>query len=35
VTMGGIDPAAVGKVLGLPERILVMYVMPVGYPAAQ
>ncbi len=35
VTAGGFDPAAVGKVLGLPETVLTMYVMPVGYPAAQ
>jgi len=34
VTMGGIDPAAVAKVLDLPAGRLVMYVMPVGYPAA-
>jgi SagB-type dehydrogenase family enzyme len=35
VTIGGFDPAAVGKLLELPQGVLVIYVMPVGYPAAR
>jgi SagB-type dehydrogenase family enzyme len=35
VTQGGINQAAVAKVLSLPQSVLVVYAMPVGYPAAQ
>jgi SagB-type dehydrogenase family enzyme len=35
VTIGGFDPTAVAKLLDLPEGVLVVYVMPVGYPAAR
>lgn len=34
VTVGGVNGATVKKVLGLPESIVVVYAMPVGYPAA-
>jgi SagB-type dehydrogenase family enzyme len=35
VTIGGFDPAAVAKLLNLPEGNLVLYLMPVGYPATR
>jgi SagB-type dehydrogenase family enzyme len=35
VTQGGINQAAVAKVLSLPATVLVVYAMPVGYPAAR
>ena len=35
VTQGGINQAATAEVLGLPASVLVVYAMPVGYPAAQ
>lgn len=33
VTQGGLDTAAAAKALNLPEGTLVVYTMPVGYPA--
>jgi SagB-type dehydrogenase family enzyme len=35
LTIGGFDPAAVAKLLSLPVGQAVIYVMPVGYPAAR
>jgi SagB-type dehydrogenase family enzyme len=35
VTQGGINQEAIAKLLGLPETALVVYAMPVGYPAAR
>jgi SagB-type dehydrogenase family enzyme len=35
VTQGGIDAAKVSKALNLPPGTLVVYTMPVGYPAAR
>ncbi len=35
VTQGGIDAAKVSEALSLPQGTLVVYTMPVGYPAAQ
>jgi len=35
VTQGGINQAAAAKVLSLPATVLVVYAMPVGYPAAR
>ncbi len=32
VTQGGINAAAISKLLSLPEGTLVVYTMPVGYP---
>jgi SagB-type dehydrogenase family enzyme len=34
VTQGGIDAAKISQTLNLPEGTLVVYTMPVGYPAA-
>ena len=34
VPIGGFDPAAVAKLLNLPESQAVIYLLPVGYPAA-
>ncbi len=35
VTQGGVNQAAVAKVLSLPPTRVVIYAMPVGYPAAR
>ncbi len=35
VPQGGINAAAVSKLLNLPEGTIVVYTMPVGYPAAK
>ncbi|MFB3879678.1 MAG: SagB/ThcOx family dehydrogenase [Armatimonadota bacterium] len=35
VTQGGINQQAIAKLLDLPETALVVYAMPVGYPAAR